>query len=77
MVAQRGSDSGLNTGMGFASSPVVVDDVVIVAASGKLALQRLDGEPRWFARTAEADTARRIWRLSAESSRCCSSAERR
>jgi outer membrane protein assembly factor BamB len=34
---------------GFASSPLVVDDEVIVAASGKLAAYNLaTGEPRWF-----------------------------
>jgi outer membrane protein assembly factor BamB len=34
---------------GFASSPLVVDDEVIVAASGKLAAyNRATGEPRWF-----------------------------
>src|SRR3990172_1852981 len=36
-------------GWGFASSPLVVDDVVIVAASGKLvASDPATGEPRWF-----------------------------
>jgi outer membrane protein assembly factor BamB len=34
---------------GFSSSPAVVDDVVIVAASGKLVAYDLDtGDPRWF-----------------------------
>jgi hypothetical protein len=34
---------------GFASSPLVLDDEVIVAASGKLAAYNLaTGEPRWF-----------------------------
>lgn len=34
---------------GFASSPLVVDDVVIVAAQGKLAAyDQASGEPRWF-----------------------------
>jgi outer membrane protein assembly factor BamB len=37
-------------GWGFASSPIAVDDVVIVAASGKLVGYDLaTGEPRWFA----------------------------
>ncbi len=36
-------------GWGFASSPLVVGDVVIVAASAKLVAYDLDtGEPRWF-----------------------------
>jgi outer membrane protein assembly factor BamB len=36
-------------GWGFASSPLVVDDVVIVAAGGKLAAYNLaTGDPRWF-----------------------------
>src|SRR3970282_1860690 len=36
-------------GWGFASSPLVVDDVVIVAAAGKLvAYDRATGEPRWL-----------------------------
>jgi len=36
-------------GWGFASSPVVVEDVVIVAASGQLvAYDRATGEARWF-----------------------------
>ena len=46
---------------GFASSPVVVDDVVIVAAAGKLVAYDLaTGKPRWSARTAATATARRI-----------------
>ncbi len=35
---------------GFASSPLLVDDAVIIAASGSLAAyDRATGEPRWFA----------------------------
>ena len=44
------SDAGKKTpGWGFASSPLVVDDEVIVAAAGKLAAYDLaTGKPRWF-----------------------------
>jgi len=44
------SDSGTKVPMwGFASSPLVVDDVVIVAASGKLiAYDIANGKPRWL-----------------------------
>ena len=36
-------------GWGFASSPLVVDDMVLVAAAGKLvAYDRASGEPRWL-----------------------------
>ena len=44
------SDTGAKVpGWGFASSPLVVDDVVIVAASGTLAAYDLaTGDPRWF-----------------------------
>ena len=47
------SDTGAKVpGWGFASSPLVVDDVVIVAASGRLAAYDLaTGEPRWFGPT--------------------------
>ena len=44
------SDTGAkDSGWGFTSSPLVVDDVVIVAATGKLAgYDRTSGEPRWY-----------------------------
>jgi len=44
------SDAGKKVpGWGFASSPLVVDGAVIVAAAGKLAAYNLaTGEPRWF-----------------------------
>jgi outer membrane protein assembly factor BamB len=44
------SDAGVEVPTwGFASSPLVIDDVVIVAAAGKLAAFDLaTGEPRWF-----------------------------
>jgi len=44
------SDTGVELPMwGFASSPLVVDDVVIVAAAGQLAAYDLaTGEPHWF-----------------------------
>jgi len=44
------SDTGAKLpGWGFASSPLVVDDVVIVAASGRLAAYEVaNGKPRWF-----------------------------
>src|SRR5204862_1223123 len=43
------SDTGAKVpGWGFASSPLVVDDLVIVAASGRLAAYDLaTGRPRW------------------------------
>jgi outer membrane protein assembly factor BamB len=45
-----GSDSGTTIpGWGFSSSPLVVDDEVIVAAAGKLVAYDLaTGDPRWF-----------------------------
>jgi len=44
------SDTGTKVpGWGFASSPLVVDDLVIAAAAGKLAAYDLaTGKPRWF-----------------------------
>lgn len=44
------SDAGAETpGWGFSSSPLVVDDVVIVAAAGQLVAYELaSGNPRWF-----------------------------
>jgi outer membrane protein assembly factor BamB len=44
------SDTGAKTpGWGFASSPLVVDDIVIVAAAGHLvAYDATTGKPRWF-----------------------------
>ncbi|MBZ0112886.1 MAG: PQQ-binding-like beta-propeller repeat protein [Thermoanaerobaculia bacterium] len=44
------ADSGAKTpGWGFAGSPLVWEDLVIVATSGALvAYDRSDGEPRWF-----------------------------
>jgi outer membrane protein assembly factor BamB len=44
------ADTGVETpGWGFASSPLVVDDVVIVAASGRLAAYDVaTGQPRWL-----------------------------
>src|SRR5829696_2494905 len=44
------SDTGTEVpGWGFASSPLVVDDLVIAAAAGKLAAYDLaTGKPRWF-----------------------------
>jgi len=44
------SDTDLkHSGWGYASSPIVVDDVVIVAIVGKLIAYEIDtGNPRWF-----------------------------
>ena len=40
---------------GFASSPLVIDDIVIIAASGRLvAYAAATGEPRWFGPTGGA-----------------------
>lgn len=45
-----GADAGVKVPeWGFASSPLVMDDLVIVAAAGKLAAYDIStGEPRWF-----------------------------
>jgi hypothetical protein len=45
-----GSDASVKVPeWGFASSPLVVDDMVVVAAAGKLAAYDIaNGEPRWF-----------------------------
>jgi outer membrane protein assembly factor BamB len=50
------SDTGVKIpGWGFASSPLVVNDVVIVAASGRLAAYDVaTGNPRWFRQTGGA-----------------------
>ncbi len=50
------SDTGAtNPGWGFASSPLVVGDVLIVAASGRLAgYDVATGHPRWFGPTGGA-----------------------
>jgi outer membrane protein assembly factor BamB len=47
------SDTGATIpGWGFTSSPVVVNDLVIVATSGRLAAYEVaTGKPRWFAQT--------------------------
>lgn len=44
------SDSGIEIpGWGFASSPLIVDDLVMVAAAGRLvAYERTNGEPQWY-----------------------------
>ena len=44
------TDTGArNPGWGFAGSPLVIDDLVVVAASGRLvAYEIADGKPRWF-----------------------------
>jgi outer membrane protein assembly factor BamB len=51
-----GTDTGVETpGWGFASSPLVVNDVVIVAASGRLiAYDFATGHPRWLGPTGGA-----------------------
>ena len=43
-------DSGTEIPMwGFSSSPLIVDDIVVIAASGKLAAyEAASGKPRWF-----------------------------
>ena len=60
-------------GWGFASSPLVVGDVVIVAASGRLAAYDVaTGKPRWLGERVARATARRTSRRSAASRRSCS-----
>ena len=56
------SDTGRKVPIwGFASSPLVVDDVVVVAASGTLvAYDVATGKPRWLGPATAAATARRI-----------------
>ena len=53
VVAQCGVRHGVNVpDWGFSSSPLVVDDVVIVATSGQLiAYELAPGQQRWIART--------------------------
>jgi len=47
---------------GFASSPLVADDLVIVGVSGRLvAYDRVSGAPRWLARPVARATARRVY----------------
>ena len=52
MVWSRNSSSDAsveNPGWGFAGSPLVIDDIVVVAASGRLVGYELaTGKPRWF-----------------------------
>jgi outer membrane protein assembly factor BamB len=50
------ADTGVETpGWGFASSPLVIDDLVVVAASGRLAAYDVaTGHPRWFGPTGGA-----------------------
>jgi len=52
------SDAGAKVpGWGFASSPLVVGDIVIVAAAGKLAAYDLaSGAPRWFGPNGGGDS---------------------
>jgi outer membrane protein assembly factor BamB len=51
-----GTDTSVEVpGWGFASSPLVVNDVVVVAASGRLAAYEVTtGQPRWFGPTGGA-----------------------
>lgn len=53
VVWSRNADTGATIpGWGFASSPLVVNDVVIIAASGRLVAYDLaTGNPRWFRQT--------------------------
>ena len=67
LVAQRRADTGAKVpDWGFSSSPLVVDDVVIVAASGTLAAYDVaTGKPRWRGPSQRRRaTARRIARRS-------------
>jgi len=50
------TDTGApDPGWGFSSSPLVIDDVVVVAASGRLvAYEVATGKPRWFGPTGGA-----------------------
>ena len=57
---------------GFASSPLVVDDLVVVAAAGRLvAYDAATGKQRWLGPAGGAGTARRISRRSTASLRSC------
>ena len=58
---------------GFSSSPLVIGDLVIVAASGQLvAYDAATGNRRWLGQTRAAATARHISQRSTACSRCYS-----